>query len=289
VALSDTALSTHTELKLLTMNIWIKPKKLDERMTGLCDLMKSTGADIVLLQEVTPESYETILANNFVQKTFYATSLDGQETKSKSKAKTAILSRLLPCSAAVQDNPLHPRRSMLAQFNFAGDAKHTASTLSVGSVHLCSEEAEIDERSFQATYLFSKLNPGSTNILAGDWNIHHESENGWFGSNGVTDVWAKLRPKEEGYTFDGRHNWFASLTSSTPRRLDRIAWRPPVPAQATANTKTHVSALSAHVAPSWQPTSINIVGQHPVGHYKHEGHPIHVSDHYGLFCTLQLR
>jgi len=231
-------------LRVVAFNVWIKEDDRIDRINALIDIIKATNADVVALVEMTLLAQQALEANEFIQKHFYC-SLLTQQTQ-PSNYKTSIFSKLPFSELTLYDIPWTGRKVVSCKIK-----NNKGFTVTIMSVHLFSDYADIQKRADELVYLEKQFKPVDHHteglLIMGDYNFHHPEEDDLFSKLNLIDCWAKLNPrdKKKGNTYD-------------KFRLDRIGTRNLIP-------------LDMQVLPSA---------------FTHGTKKLEISDHCGLFAIL---
>ena len=160
------------------------------------------------------------------------------------------------------------KRTVLATVELAQGPLHVA------VVHLTSDRGQdaATRRPRELAQVLHDLDalPPAPTLLLGDLNADEGPLDRTLHVAGFVDVWAALRPAEDGATFDPHANPLARLAtrSGRARRLDRIMLRPGAP-------------------PRLRALDVTRVGTRPTARDP-EGRPLPVSDHYGLRARVRV-
>lgn len=191
----------------------------EKRLPAIFEQLRQCEADIIAIQEATPQFLESLLSQNWMRNYFISESNIGDTVKPYGNL---LLSRF-PFT--------------LAEHKFFG-AKHVLvgtwqindKLLHIATVHLTSNRAEnaVEKRAHQLLTLLAYLqNKSGDSLIVGDFNTRGNEQGEILTNAGYIDVWQKLHPYEAGYTFDPHLNPLAALLtlSGKPGRLDRILLR----------------------------------------------------------------
>lgn len=289
------AVSALTVLTVLTFNVLCDlhdPEQVrsDLRLPHLLALLRAADADLIALQEVTPDFLRAVLAEPWIRRAYFAS--DSPRGDTVLPTGELLLSRL-PVRRLVRQRFTRRKTALLAELAFS-TAAGAASSLRVGVVHLSSNRGPRPQET-RAAQLWTLLDAltaepngetnGETNgatvaatpaapdgeaasapsaLLVGDFNAGEHELDELTAAYGFCDAWRTLHPADPGFTYDPERNALAKLTSLSGQRsrYDRVLVRSPratVRAQAAALVGTQ--AITAALYPS---------------------------DHYGLRCTLSL-
>lgn len=232
-----------------------------ERRVACCALVETNDADIVALQEVTPEFWAELLAAPWVRERYHVSA--GPDALGLQPYGQVLLSRW-PLALELHHFSVH-KKLLLGQLILAGRP------LTIAAVHLTSNQKDgaSDKRAEQLAVLAARLaqRPGDVLVL-GDLNFGDGDENHQLSAAGLVDVWQQLHPHHPGFTFDPVANPLAALMSRSGQaaRFDRVLLR-----AATA-------ALT--------PIELVRFGDRPFA--ERLGHSMFASDHFGLCALLQV-
>eukprot|EP00252_Welwitschia_mirabilis_P009251 TRINITY_DN2167_c0_g1_i1.p1 TRINITY_DN2167_c0_g1~~TRINITY_DN2167_c0_g1_i1.p1 ORF type:complete len:284 (+),score=53.63 TRINITY_DN2167_c0_g1_i1:915-1766(+) len=208
----------------MTYNVWFESLKLRERMKALGDLVEQHQPHVICLQEVSPDIYYILCQSNWWTK--YTCSVS-QEYSMKRAYFCVQLSRL-PVKKYTHrgfSNTIMGRELCIADVDVGNGKK-----LSIATTHLESpcpappawNQYFSKERVTQAKESFTILKSLPNVIFGGDMNWDDARDgapplpDGWF------DAWLKIRPNEEGWTYDTKSNQMLNGNRALRKRLDRI-------------------------------------------------------------------
>jgi poly(A) polymerase len=219
--LKDTKTTTLTVATFnVLFNLYETEKiQTEKRLPAIFQQLRQCEADIIAIQEATPQFVESLLSHNWIRNYFISDLHTGDTIKPYGNL---LLSRF-PFT-------LVEHKFFGAKHVLVGTWQINEKLLHVAAVHLTSSRAEnaVEKRAHQLSILLAYLQKQSGNcLIVGDFNMRgHEQENILTNANFI-DVWHKLHPYEAGYTFDPDHNSLAALLSLSgkPGRLDRILLR----------------------------------------------------------------
>ncbi|MEO0967646.1 MAG: poly(A) polymerase [Cyanobacteria bacterium J06639_18] len=229
-----------------------------KRIPVIFQHLKESDADIIAIQEATPNFLELLLSENWVRDRYYISeSIDGENIK---PSGNLLMSRL-PFTLVEYRFSIHKRLMV-------GTYKINSEVLQVGVVHLTSDRAQnaAEKRKYQLNTLLKYLQsqPGDS-LIVGDFNIRGKQLQEILDLYGFTDLWEELHPEQLGYTFDPQHNPLAELMSleGEAARFDRI--------------------LLHSVDRKFSPNSINLFACEPIASTE-----IYPSDHFGIRATIDI-
>lgn len=219
------------------------------------EIFSNSNADIIALQEVTPNFFDELLQQPWAKK--YYISHGGIEKYGQ------IFLSLIPFQE-LRCYYLSPHKKFIfAMWKVNGEL------FSATALHLTSRLAKNapQKRAQQLQTILAYIDkyPSTTNILLGDFNFSDEQESHILYQKNYCDIWQQLQPQKDGYTFIPQINTIAAITSKSKisARYDRIYLQ---------TTKARAS-------------DIKIIGTNP---HIYQQQKIYLSDHFGLQCTLDL-
>ncbi|KAH3767389.1 RNA 2',3'-cyclic phosphodiesterase [Pelomyxa schiedti] len=240
-------------------------------------LLKNTNADIIGLQEVTPNFLRNLLEQDWVRQNYYVS--DSPASATIPSYSQVLLSKF-PFSTSIQRHSLF-KRTLVGDFNIFGRI------LRVSVVHLTSDyqlkkESGVNvkqRRNEQLNIVFNNT-PGNYNdmIVMGDFNFGERE-----GLDAIDtkffDVWQAVCPQDPGFTFDPSLNPTACLTSvkPLPARFDRIL------VHSLPSSGNSASTNNYH----WIAKSCSMFGKEACLTL-FNGNEIFPSDHFGVIGDLEL-
>jgi len=233
----------------------------DERRLACRALLQAQDADIIALQEVTPEFWTELLADPWVQAGYHVSA--GPEALGLQPYGQALLSRW-PLALELHSFSAQ-KKLLLGQLALAGRP------LTIAALHLTSNQKDgaADKRAEQLAVLFARLARRLDDALVlGDLNFGDGDENHQLAAAGLVDAWQQLHPHHPGFTFDPVANPLAARMSRSGQaaRFDRVLLRAPTRAIA--------------------PIEVVRFADRPIG--ERHGESQFASDHFGLCALLQL-
>lgn len=239
---------------ILTWNVWFGGHRFDERCEALVDRLYRADADLIALQEVTPELLAHISAAPWAAD-YERSDPDGEALGNYG---VLLLSRVGLTRVEQVPFPTGMGRSLVV-----AEAPVGGAPLTFASAHLESQDEDA-LRAEQLRRSFAALGrrPGDC-LFVGDMNFVDGAPLETAALDpAFADVWPALRPGEPGYTVDtevNRMRWIVK-EKVTRKRIDRVLRR---------------GAL--------RPLSIELYGDRCVG-----GDPeLFASDHFGLRATFE--
>src|SRR5262245_30933006 len=237
------------QISALTWNVWFGGHRFEERCTALVEEIGRADADLIALQEVTPEFLVPLTAAPWAK----AYELSDPEGETLGDYGVLILSRLPMTRIQVRPLPTRMGRSLVLV-----DVNVDEAPLTFATVHLESQE-DADLRARQLADLFTVLARRPTDaLLVGDFNFVEGAEPESSALDpAFADVWSTLHPGDPGYTVDSEINRmrYSVKEKVTRKRIDRVLVR---------------GRLS--------PAAIELVGARPVADHD----TLFPSDHFGL-------
>ena len=232
----------------------------ERRRVACIELLRARDADIIALQEVTPQLWAQLLATPWIQDGYYVSA--GPDADGLVPYGQALLSRW-PLALEVHTFSSQ-KRLLVGRLALAGRP------LAVAAVHLTSNHKvdALDKRREQLDVLTQWLTREAGDALVlGDFNFGDGDENRRIAAAALKDAWQVVHPHHPGFTFDPVANPLAALNSrtGTAARYDRVLLYSPGRALA--------------------PIDITMFGDRPFA--DNEGQGLFPSDHFGLCCLLQ--
>ncbi|MBV6625868.1 MAG: DUF504 domain-containing protein [Rivularia sp. (in: Bacteria)] len=229
----------------------------EKRLPVIFEELRKCDADIIAIQEATPDFVRFILAQDWV-KNYYVSE---PSTAEKIQTFANLLLSRLPFTLVEHQFSAH--KHVLVGSWFINNE-----LLQVAVVHLTSNSARNAEekRKRQLTTVVDYLQkqPGNY-LIVGDFNTRNNFPEEVPDISNFIDIWQELRPDEAGYTFNPQVNPLAELISLTgkPARFDRILMR------CEQN--------------SWVPRSVDLFACEPVDNTEEKIFP---SDHFGIRAVV---
>ncbi len=190
----------------------------DKRLPVILSELATTNADIIALQEVTPESLEFILATDWVQGYFISEAPPANNVKPYGNV---VMSRW--AFNLVEYQFSGHKRVLVGNWNINGRGVHLA------NVHLTSDRGDnaLQKRTQQLATVIGYLQQQTGDrFIVGDFNTRGNAQDEIINHGNFIDLWNKLHPDKAGYTFNPPANPLAMLMSLEGKasRLDRILW-----------------------------------------------------------------
>ncbi|MBD2301843.1 endonuclease/exonuclease/phosphatase family protein [Nostoc sp. FACHB-190] len=231
---------------------------IEKRLPVIVEELSQCNADIIAIQEATPNLLELLLSQTWVRNYYISESSAAVTVRPYGNL---LLSRL---PFTMVEHQFWGRKRVLV-----GSCEINDQLLHIAVVHLTSDRSQnaLEKRQHQLTTILAYLQtlPGSS-LIAGDFNTRGNEQEDIITNAGYIDIWQQLNPQTPGYTFDPQRNALAALMSlqGIPARLDRILLR----------SQNH----------DWQPQSIDLFACEPVPGTAGKIYP---SDHFGLRAVLK--
>jgi poly(A) polymerase len=232
----------------------------DLRLPVILSELATTNADIIALQEVTPESLAFILATDWVQGYFISEAPNGNNVKPYGNL---VMSRW--AFNLVEYQFSGHKRVLIGNWNINDRHVHLA------NIHLTSDRGEnaLQKRTQQLATVIGYLQQQTGDrFIVGDFNTRGDGQDEIIKHGNFIDLWNKLYPEKAGYTFDPPTNPLAMLMSleGQASRLDRILWCPD---------------LESH----YQPSSMDLFG---CKSFVYNDVKLYPSDHFGICGVFKI-
>eukprot|EP00753_Platysulcus_tardus_P007299 PLAT15049.1.p1 GENE.PLAT15049.1~~PLAT15049.1.p1 ORF type:complete len:433 (+),score=128.42 PLAT15049.1:124-1299(+) len=206
-----------------------------QRYDAIAELCEEKMATFVTLQEMTPTSLARFASKRFIRRHYYLSSAPDETGRPQGPTSlcplgVVLMSRIPPHSSDYFPLPgVHVSRGVpYATFHLhhpafaagsheAGDGgagkvdeeeEEADDSLSfvVAGIHTTAYAGNVAKRREQLTAFVNHLNDDSRLLIAGDFNLHAESESAILDDIGLTDVWTELHGDADGFTFDAERN-----------------------------------------------------------------------------------
>jgi poly(A) polymerase len=232
----------------------------EKRLPAIIHELQKNAADIIALQEVTPELVEVLLQTDWVQDYFISESVSAKTVKPYGN----LLMSRLPFHLLEHQFSGH-KRALVGTWNLNNKLVH------LSTVHLTSNRGEnaLQKRTQQLATVVGYLEQQLGDcLIVGDFNTRGDEQKEILNYGDFVDLWQKLHPEEDGYTFDPNHNPLAMLMSleGEPARFDRILLR---------------QGKESH----YKPLSVDLFGCEPITGTEGKIYP---SDHFGIRGVLEV-
>lgn len=243
-------------LRVLTLNTWFKPDHRAQRLAAQLAMIAELDADVVALQEVTPDLLALLQASPWVRQNC---ALPERPERLLAEVGYGVLLLVKP---AVQHFTWQPFESTM------GRGLLTAvlpGGLHVGTVHLESMRTNTGPRAEQLAAATRWLTGAPAALLVGDFNFD-DDDPGAPGLGPWTDLWTVGQPHAPGWTADEVVNTMRSRPRPPERRrIDRVLLHQSDPRGA------------------WVLEDIRLVGTEALAP------SVWMSDHYGILVDLHRR
>jgi tyrosyl-DNA phosphodiesterase 2 len=237
-------------IRLVTFNVWFGEHARGARQEALLSLLQSLDADVIGLQEATPELVERIEQTAWLR--------DYEISDRAVHPHGLLCMSRLPVRSFVRSAlpSMFGREILIAELD----------DLAVGIVHLESTRGFGEQRRRQLAQIFPQLERYPSAVLMGDFNLCSTWDENDYLDATYTDVWAFLHPDAAGWTEDTEINRMRhELTAKHKQvRFDRVLLR----------------------SPEWLPAHIELLGTSPVSD---DTPSVFISDHFGLCARLERR
>jgi endonuclease/exonuclease/phosphatase family metal-dependent hydrolase len=242
-----------SRLRVLTLNTWFDDLARSARLTAQFDAFRAFDADVIALQEDTPDLVSRITSTPWVREQ-YALPSDPATLLGRHGYGVFLLVR--PPVARFRYTPLS---SGMGRGVLCADL---SDGVSVGTVHLESLEVGASLRVPQLRRCQQELAAARTALLVGDFNFCHTFPEQAALAPPWTDLWPLRHGDDPGWTYDSVANPMRPRTGPPKQvRYDRMILR----------DDTH----------AWRVGEVERVGVEPVA----DG--VWLSDHFGLRTELQ--
>lgn len=266
-------------LVMLTYNVLMDWKSTGElleekgRFPALFKIFQENEADILAIQEVTPDFLQKLLQQDWIRTHYFVS--ENTDAKNVSPYGQILLSRY-PFQFGHYTFSAH-KKALLAMFS------SQPFPIFLANVHLMSDRASNAkvQRSRQLQKILelltqletSHLSKGreSLRFILGDFNAKEDTLRLQLEPLKYQDVWKTLYPEDNGYTFDPVLNGIAAMNSLSgqPARLDQV-W------------------YSSSEVVSCDPIEMTRLGTEPLNEKFSATEFLFPSDHFGLCALFQL-
>jgi poly(A) polymerase len=232
----------------------------DKRLPAILNELEQTQADIIAIQEATPESLAFILATDWVKDYYISESASANNVKPYGN----LLMSRWPFELLEHQFSGHKRV-------LVGNWQINDRSVRVANVHLTSDRGEnaLQKRVQQLATVIGYLEQQVGDcLIVGDFNARDNEPDEIVNYANFSDLWKQLHPDEAGYTFDPERNPLAMLMSlaGKPARFDRLL-------------------LRRDPVANYQPRSVDLFGCNPVSGANSQIYP---SDHFGIYTVLKV-
>ena len=242
-------------LTVVTQNVWFDPHEKRARTRALLERLEGSDADLIAIQEVTDDVFETLRATEWIRE---EVSLVPHTSGPGRSYEVAWLSRL-PVARAFELE----LESLMGRTLLVVELATTRGIVAVATVHLESERPMRAARVAQLEEIFDALDRYPAAVLCGDLNFDpSEPEQGAL-DPAYHDAWVALHGEAAGYTEDTTRNTMRFLRKGKHKhvRYDRILGR----------------------MPGWRVDDASLFADAPIAE------DLFVSDHFGVRARLVRR
>lgn len=266
-------------LVVLTYNVLATPLFEKLRTKALLDVLQTSDAHIIALQEVDGWFLRALVAAPWVAERYHVSSRGGQPF---APGGQLILSRFPIEDLDVVVMPGRQRRTLMIAHITVGGRR-----MAVATTHMESFLDDGPVRAQQLDGVFSLLGRAPDAIFLGDFNFGDgEQPETKHLDPAYVDLWTQLRPGDPGFTWNMADNPMARIgafVGEGDRRLDRVLVRSAVWRGKSVTMVGHHSAGKRSLTPE-QRTMIEMPDRR--GPPKTEDIEVFPSDHYGLKAEL---
>ncbi|BDS11359.1 endonuclease/exonuclease/phosphatase family protein [Aureispira anguillae] len=295
---TDASIPSPDSFKILTFNVlfdtwWGKPHKDHiicslERFKHQFNVFKELDADLIALNEVTPNYIHRIIQEKWVQDSYYISDSSGATINNFGNL---ILSKFPIKELSFVTLPQLKRPVPCAKIHFKNQP------LIIAATHLSAQKENIERRQLQInelTHFLHQYYPKEDKIILGDLNYHIEQE---IVPKAYQDAWESIHSNKKGYTFDGTINtmihemwplaWVYGFKDDVQMRLDRILtqlyhWQP-----STIDVCLNTPIYKAQSTPNIIKDIIStIFDRFKLNLARSPKHYLFPSDHFGLIATF---
>ena len=243
-------------LTLSTYNIWFDSKHAEQRYIAIADLLSTRTPDIMVFQEITQAALDVFLAQQWIRDGYARAAVVGGDAGDYGML---MLSRLPISRVTYTRLPTRQSRGFLQ-----AELELTGTRTVVCCVHLDCGKSSSRLRGWQLRRVFRALKTTEDAVVLGDFNMR-DDENSRIAAP-YCDVWAALRPEEDGFTEDTSINLMRYDMKDRHRhvRFDRVLIK----------------------GRRWAASDIELLGTEPIAADLPRVFP---SDHFGVECRLTSR
>ncbi|PLN86888.1 hypothetical protein BDW42DRAFT_189805 [Aspergillus taichungensis] len=228
---TDPTPAKDSKLVLATWNIDAGAPDSATRISSIISHLQNAipPIDIIFLQEVSRTALSTILATPWLRESWYSSEADTTNWGVRPFATMTLISKPQPDTATKTPTTPGPIWRVKYPSRFERDAlccdiflpsseSSPLSRVRLINVHLDSLPIQPSKRPIQLSIVASCLRAAGRGLVAGDFNPVLPEDDALIETNGLKDVWAELRPNEDGFT------WGADRAQRFPaNRLDKVA------------------------------------------------------------------
>lgn len=214
-----------TTLKVMSYNVWFREDlELHMRMKALGNLIRLHSPDIICFQEVTPNIYNIFQKSSWWNGYYCSVTNDMADTRAYFCMQLSKV-QVKSFSCKPFYNSIMGRELCITDLEVQ---KNLA--LVIATSHLESpcpgppkwDQMYSKERVEQAKNAINILKERQNVIFCGDMNWDDKLDGQFPLPDGWVDAWVKLRPKENGLTYDTKSNPMLSGNRALQKRLDRF-------------------------------------------------------------------
>lgn len=261
-------------ISFLTFNILFDFHHTEEiyssqRYEAILEALRLSEVDVIGLQEVTPAFAERLMAQGWVRDHYYVSEVSLNAIQPYGQV---VLSRL-PISNLQLYHINKVKRALFGLIGIGG-VPHAFCICHLVSNFSSALDIHTVRQVHLDTLFWELARRASDTLLLGDFNFGDDEGN--YHLSPYADIWRDLRATDPGFTFDLDHNTMAKVTmkeDSVCRRYDRML------TNSSVLQPSHVELFGTipFVAQTLEPQRGTTVQR-----------PIHLSDHYGLFCVYDV-
>uniref|UniRef100_A0A7S4GJQ2 C2H2-type domain-containing protein n=1 Tax=Eutreptiella gymnastica TaxID=73025 RepID=A0A7S4GJQ2_9EUGL len=241
-----------------------------QRYSAVMDSLRDTNADVIGLQEVTPQFVEMLMTQPWVQRSYFVSEVSSVVVQPFGQV---ILSRI-PLTS-VQLYHMNKVKTALFGHMMIGGVDHAFCVCHLVSNFSAAADIHSLRQAHLDTIFWELSQRASCSFVIGDFNFGDEEGN--YTLEPYADVWTQLRGNDAGYTYDVERNSLAKVTmkeDSLSRRYDRIL------VHSTTLRPLHIELFGTAMC------SVRVPNGGGRNHTR--SHNIHLSDHYGVLCVCML-
>ncbi|PLB35905.1 endonuclease/exonuclease/phosphatase family protein [Aspergillus candidus] len=204
---ADTTPAQDSKLVLATWNVDAGAPDSATRISSIISHLQASAplVNVIFLQEVSRTALSTLLATPWLREHWYSSEADTTNWGAGPFATMTLVSK-----SKLRDSALGPVWRLKYPSRFQRDALCCDIFLPSGSaplsrvrlinVHLDSLPIQPSKRPIQLSIIASYLRAAGRGVVAGDFNPVLPEDDALIGTNELKDVWADLRPEEDGFT-----------------------------------------------------------------------------------------
>lgn len=229
---SSASPASGSALRMATWNVDGWTSSTNKRLDAILTHTFGLKPDLVLLQELSPDNTEHLLAHPTVRKEWFCTEAERQGPGVPIIQATLARRARFDASHLGEVNRLtlpsrYERSALVADVHVgagmsgSGDSASRDVLVRTVNVHLDSLAHDPSHRPEQVRLAAQSIGAaGGHGLIAGDWNSVLPIDDSLCAANKLTDAWEAVHPDKDGFTWnwDGR-----SKEPFPPNRLDKIA------------------------------------------------------------------